>query len=337
MRYRKLDVTVMGAGVVGLWQACELAYRGHSVRLIERTVTPFTNAASQYAGAMLAPYCERDGAEAIVEELGLLGLAHWKRVCPHVVGNGALVMAQPRDLSEFERFAARTHQHRRLDSAGIAALEPDLGHRYAEGLYFAAEAHIEPARALAFLLQRARRLGVDMNFGVASLDDDGIVIDCRGIAARNELRSLRPVRGERAIVQTNELDFQRPLRLLHPRQPLYVVPWGAGMYMLGATILETDDEGPVTLRSSLDLLGLAYALHPAFGRARVVSLDAGVRPAFNGNVPKIVISGRRILVNGLFRHGFLFAPVLAHMVADHLEQRKVDDRIFVDGLPAAEM
>ena len=47
-------ITVLGAGIVGLWQAYTLLYRGHSVRLVERTATPFSNAASQLAGAMLA-------------------------------------------------------------------------------------------------------------------------------------------------------------------------------------------------------------------------------------------------------------------------------------------
>lgn len=84
-------------------------------------------------------------------------------------------------------------------------------------------------------------------------------------------------------------------------------------------MIETDDSGPATLRSTLDLLGLAYALHPAFGEARVVSLDVGLRPAFPDNLPRIVVDGRTIHVNGLFRHGFLLAPVLAEIVADYLE------------------
>ena len=72
---------------------------------------------------------------------------------------------------------------------------------------------------------------------------------------------------------------------------------------------------PVTVRSALELLGSAYALHPAFGEAQIVELGAGVRPAFADNVPKIVVRGRTIHVNGLYRHGFLLAPVLAELVA----------------------
>jgi glycine oxidase len=330
---RARHITVVGAGVTGLWQACELAYRGHCVKLIERSPTPFSNAASQYAGAMLAPYCEREGADAIVQDLGLEGLERWKRLCPAVVGNGTLVVALPRDRSELTCFAARAEGHRLIDTAELMQLEPDVAARFSRGLYFPAEAHVEPASALAFLFERARRLGVRVHFGSAAAPASDLIVDCRGLAARNELASLRGVRGERAVVRTGEVNISRTIRLLHPRLSLYVVPWGRGTYMLGATVMETDDAGPVTLRSTIDLLGLAFALHPAFGEARVLSLDTGIRPAFPDNLPRIIVGDGRILVNGLYRHGFLLAPVLARMVADHLEEKRIDSRLFAEGAP----
>lgn len=331
---KRLTITVLGAGITGLWQAFELAYRGHAVRLIEQTVAPFSNAASQFAGAMLAPYCEREGAESIIQELGLRGLDIWKRTCPAVMCNGTLVVAQPRDRSELSRFASRTEGHRRVDAAQLAALEPDLGGRFAEGLLYSCEAHLEPGSAMAFLLERVRRLGADVSFGrTATGAASDYTVDCRGIAARKDLETLRGVRGERVVVQTREINLHRTVRLLHPRFPLYVVPWGAGTYVLGATVIETEDAGPVTIRSALDLLGAAYTLHPAFGEARIVGLDAGVRPAFPDNVPRIDVRGRRISVNGLYRHGFLLAPVLAEMVADYLERGTTPSRLFVDGRP----
>lgn len=332
MSAARLNVTVVGAGIVGLWQAGELAYRGHAVDLVERSATPFSNAASQYAGAMLAPYCERDGADPLIQELGLLGLDRWQRLFPAVVANGTLVVALPRDHRELMRFAQRTQGHRRIDESELADLEPDLAGRFGQGLHFASEAHLEPAGALAFLLERARRLGVRVHLGTpAALAHADCIVDCRGLAARQDLVSLRGVRGERLVVQSMDVNLSRTVRLLHPRCPVYVVPWGAGTYMLGATVEESEDAGPVTVRSTLDLLGLAYALHPAFGDARVVSLDAGIRPAFPDNIPKIVVRDRHIFVNGLYRHGFLLAPVLAEMVADFLEQRLHDRRLLVEG------
>jgi glycine oxidase len=123
--------------------------------------------------------------------------------------------------------------------------------------------------------------------------------------------------------------LQRPVRLLHPRHPLYVVPWGEGLFMVGASVIESEEAGAVSVRSALELLGSAYALHPAFGEAEIVDIGAGVRPAFADNVPKIVVRGRTFHVNGLYRHGFLMAPALAELVAEYLEGGAIDERVFV--------
>ena len=130
-------------------------------------------------------------------------------------------------------------------------------------------------------------------------------------------------------LRTREIDFKRPVRLLHPRHPLYVVPWGDGLFMLGATVIESEDSGPITVRSALELLGIAYALHPAFARSPDRRAGSGVRPAFADNVPKIVVRGSTIHVNGLYRHGFLLAPPLAELVADYLERGAIDNRVFM--------
>jgi len=133
-----------------------------------------------------------------------------------------------------------------------------------------------------------------------------------------------------ALIETSEIALHRPVRLLHPRFPLYVAPWGGDTYMIGATVLESDDRGPVSLRSALELLGMAYALHPAFGEARVLSMSADVRPAFSDNVPRIIVRGGRIHVNGMYRHGYLTAPALAELTAEYLEGRRLNSEIIVE-------
>jgi glycine oxidase len=328
---KKLSISVVGAGITGLWQAFTLAFRGHTVHLVERTASLFSSAASQYAGAMLAPFCEREAAPPIVQELGLRALAIWRSTCPGIVNNGTLVVAHPRDRGELMRFARLTEQYRRVDAEELTRLEPDLGGRFSEGLFFQEEAHIDPAMASGFLLRTIRRLGAKVTFGHDwNGDEADYVIDCRGMAANRNLASLRGVRGERLIVQTPEVRFCRPVRLLHPRFPLYIVPWEMGTYMIGATLIESEDNGPMTLRSALDLLVMACTLHPAFGEARITALDAGVRPAFPDNVPKIVVRGRHILVNGLYRHGFLLAPALAELVADYLSGEAAPSPLIVE-------
>jgi glycine oxidase len=320
-----LPISVVGAGITGLWQALTLARRGHRVRLIEVSPEPFADAASRLAGAMLAPYCEAEAAEPVVRELGLESLAIWRQAYPGIVERGTLVVAGARDRAELMRFARMTDGFDRLDAVGVDQLEPGLDGRFAAGLYYRDEAHLEPAPALSFLLDAVRAAGAEVVLGQRWSGERAgadYVIDCRGLAARHELPRLRGVRGERVVVRTGEVRLGRSIRLLHPRQPLYVVPWHDDLFMIGATVIESEDRGPVTLRSALELLGAAYALHPAFGEAEIADIGAGVRPAFPDNVPRIIVRGKTIHVNGLYRHGFLMAPALAVLVADFLADGK---------------
>jgi glycine oxidase len=315
------SITVRGAGVLGLWQALTLARAGHRVRLVEASAEPFARSASLYAAAMLAPDREADPALPLLREFGRAGLAQWQAVYPGLVSAGALVVAGARDRPEFERFARITRNYDTIDAAALKALEPDLEGRFAAALHFPEEAHMAPAAALAFLLAEVQRAGGVVAFGAGDTEAGGdMIVDCRGLAARDSLPDLRGVRGERIVVRTREIALSRPVQLLHPRIPLYIVPWGDGLYMIGATVLETEDAGPVTVRSALELLSGAYAVHPAFAEAEILDLGAGVRPSFPDNLPRVVVrdGGRRIFVNGSYRHGYLLAPVLAGAVADYI-------------------
>jgi glycine oxidase len=316
------SITVVGAGILGLWQALTLARAGYRVRLQEASQEPFTHAASLYAAVMLAPEREAETAPTLLRTLGCEGVALWRALYPDLVTAGSLVVAAARDRADLEHFARRTQGHESLDAKAVQSLEPDLEGRFALGLYFPGEAHMPAPAALSFMLDEVRRAGVEVRFGVSDATEAcDVLVDCRGLGARDELADLRGVRGERLIVRSREIALKRPVQLLHPRHPLYVVPWGEGVHMIGATVLETEDDGPVTVRSALELLGAAYALHPAFGEAEILDFGAGVRPAFPDNMPRAIVreGGRRILVNGAYRHGFLLAPVLAKAVAGYLE------------------
>jgi glycine oxidase len=323
-------IAIRGAGIVGLWQALTLARRGHRVTLCERSPVPFMHGCSLYAGAMLAPNCEKESAEIIVRELGRRGLALWRDIYPGTVANGTLVVALHRDRAELDRFARMTDGHRRLPPTELATSEPSLVDRFAGALYYAQEGHLSPEPALHFLLEQAQAAGAEVRLGEGGVPADAnLIIDCRGLAAKDRLPDLRGVRGERIVVKSREVNLSRPVRLLHPRFPLYVVPWGKGVYMIGATVIESEEAGPITLRSALDLLSAAYALDPAFAEAEIVLQGAGARPAFPDNRPRIMVAQRYIYVNGLYRHGFLLAPVMAELVADHIETGATDPEVFV--------
>ena len=325
------SIAVRGAGVVGLWQALMLARKGHAVTLYERSQQAFADCCSLYAGAMLAPRCEEESAETIVRELGRRGIDLWRETYPGTVANGTLVVALHRDRAELDRFARMTGGHRRLSQAELRQLEPGLADRVAGALFFAEEAHLAPQAALRFLLDAVIAEGAVLRLGDGEAPQGAdIVIDSRGLAAKDDLPTLRGVRGERIVVRSREVHLTRPVRLLHPRFPIYVVPWGNGLYMIGATVIESEETGPITLRSTLDLLSAVYALDPAFAEAEIVQQGAGARPAFPDNRPRIIPKNGYIYVNGLYRHGFLLAPALAELVAAYLETGTRHPEVFLE-------
>jgi glycine oxidase len=322
-------VSIIGAGIAGAWHALLLAQAGRVVTVHERSDAAMTQSTSHWAGGMLAPWCEAEASEPVISRLGIRSLELWRQHFPQTPFNGSLVLAHARDRADFERFAKLTTNHRRLDAQGLSELEPSLEGRFREGLFYPDEGHVEPRRVLPQLHAAIAKAGgrIEFNSGAEADDLDGLVIDCRGLFARDTQTELRGVKGEMIVVETDEVELARPVRLIHPRFPLYVIPRGDGRFMLGATSIESEDSG-VSVRSALELLGAAYAVHPAFAEARIVEFGSGLRPAFPDNLPRISIDQERISVNGLYRHGFLLAPALAELTLGFIERGVIDNEVM---------
>ncbi|WP_118133595.1 glycine oxidase ThiO [Oceanicella sp. SM1341] len=324
--------TILGAGVAGLTVASEIVARGGRVEIIDRAGPPGPHGCSWWAGGMLAPWCEAESAEEPVLRLGQEAIGWWERHAGGVTRAGTLVLALSRDGGELERFARRTSGHERLDAPGIAALEPDLSGRFRRALFYPGEGHLAPRAALDALRARLEAAGVEIRRGTAP-DPATTLIDCRGLAARDALPDLRGVKGEMLVLRCPDVSLSRPVRLLHPRIPLYIVPRGDGVYMLGATSIESAERGRITARSMLELLSAAYALHPAFGEAEILEIGVDARPAFPDNLPRLRRRGDTLFVNGLYRHGFLLSPAMARMAADHLFHTETRPEMMDEDLP----
>ena len=315
-----MRVSIIGAGVAGLTCALELAERGVAVEVLERSAQLGASACSWFAGGMLAPWCELESGDPLIARLGAQSIPWWRERFAGTVVNGTLVVAHGRDAPDLMQFAARTAHFERLAREDIARLEPDLAGRFAQGLYFPDEGHLDPRAALTALAARLEELGVAIRYGVDAwvASPAGPVIDCTGLAARGQLSGLRGVKGDMLLLRLREVSLSRPVRLLHPRMPVYVVPRPEGLFMVGATMIESDQDTRISARSMLELLSAAYALHPAFGEAQLVEIGTGVRAAFADNLPRLRRHGETLYVNGLYRHGFLIAPALARRAADVL-------------------
>jgi glycine oxidase len=244
---------------------------------------------------------------------------------------GTLVLWHRQDAAEAMRLArvlARTGVQvpelaamQALDGLGIAALEPSLGQRFAQGLFLPGEGQLDNRALLSALLVtlqtspdvklhwQSPRAPEDFSPGAPGQPD--WVIDCRGLGAKPQWNALRGVRGEVIRVHAPEVALQRPTRLVHPRYPLYIAPKPGGVFVIGATEIESDDMSPASVRSTLELLSAAYAVHSGFAEARILEIATQCRPALPDNLPAIRQSHPRVLqINGLYRHGFMIAPAV---------------------------
>ncbi len=323
------SVHVIGSGISGLTCAHALQTAGCAVTLTTASNGPDEQCCSWWAGGMLAPFCEQETAEPLIGKLGFESMAFWQQLSSiselHYHANGTLVVAPARDQVMLRSFERLTKQSRRIDRTQLIELEPDLNH-FTSGLFYKDEAHIEPRLAVKVLWRLLADLGVSLNTQQCLSNDEikemagqyDWQIDCRGLAASDSLDDLRGVKGEMLHIHSTEVELNRPIRLLHPRYPLYIVPRPDHQFMVGATMIEANHGRKPTVRSILELLSAAYAVHPAFGEAEIVEIGVDVRPAFNDNLPRIRRYGNRVYVNGLYRHGYLGAPALARRVADLL-------------------
>ena len=335
------DAAIIGGGLLGRLLAWRLAESGVSVILHEAASRAGEQSAAYVAAAMLAPSAEAVAATPLVTRLGYQSLPLWKDYLtrwPQKVffqQQGSLMVWHGQDAAlaeSFRRHVQQAHPQQQVwqewQAADIAAHEPQLAGRFRRGLLLPQEGQLDNRQTLLALAEAAEAAGAQCCFGHSVTPDEaraqaGIVIDCRGVAAKNDWNSapgsrLRGVRGEVARVYAPEVRLTRPVRLLHPRYPLYICPKEAQVFVIGATQLESEDGGPVSVRGVLELFSALYAVCPAFGEARVLETASGLRPTLNHENPEIRWQPERRLLslNGLFRHGFMIAPAVAEAALD---------------------
>lgn len=316
---KKLSIAIAGAGVMGLSVA-------HALRQLNVTVFDAgrENSASAMAGGMLAPWSEIEHLPENFLDAAVEGIALWEKILPALSEkvefqrNGSLIVAHKDDEYILNRLAAKLPQQKIINAEKIAALEPSLS-RFTSGLYLKDEAHVNPQQVLSALAASVAHIHENADIEALRKKFD-YVIDCRGFAAAKDDKELRGVKGEIAIVRNGDFSLSRPVRLMHPRYPLYIVPRPDNVFMIGATLIEGADNA-ITVKSALELLSAAFSLHPSFAESEILDIRAGIRPAYPDNLPRITVENNVIRCNGLFRHGFLLAPVMAACVADLVDER----------------
>jgi glycine oxidase len=332
---------VLGAGLMGRLLACELARQGYSVSLFDAQGPDAQGAAAQVAAAMLAPLAESAVTEKSVVLMGQYALTRWPAILDALTKpvffqqSGTLIVWHRQDAAEASRFARQLESTQQkipalpraqsVDAQQISALEPALGTSFAQGYFLPEEGQLDNRELLVALLSDLERLSVDAYWRSPKElrdfhDHAGWVFDCRGLGGRTDWPRLRGVRGEVIRVHAPEVALNRPVRLIHPRYPLYIAPKPDHMFVIGATEIESQDMSPVSVRSAMELLSAAYAVHSGFAEARIVEMSAHCRPALPDNLPAIrMLGNRRVQINGLYRHGFLIAPAMLDAVMELIE------------------
>jgi len=330
-----LSIGIVGAGIVGRLLALKARARGWRVTVFEKGGEDGVTACSSVSPAMLAPFCELDVAEKTISDLGVQSLQLWPKILREFnlpvffQQTGSLVVAPPQDSGELDHFArtiktrAARDVFQNMKHDELKSLEPDLDARFQAGLFFPSEGQIDSRGALAALSIAARARGVTYYFDqtVAAIRPHeidcahetrrfDIVFDCRGYGAAADVKNLRAVRGEVIRIHAPDVNLNRPVRLLHPRWPLYIVPRPNNYFIIGATTIESEDRSPIALRSTLELLSAAFTVSAGFSEARILETSVGLRPAFPDNEPRIMHQPGLIRINGMYRHGFLLSPVI---------------------------
>lgn len=135
------------------------------------------------------------------------------------------------------------------------------------------------------------------------------VFDVRGVGARPDV-PVRGVRGEVVWLHAPGVNLTRPVRLLHPRHRVYIVPRPDDVVLVGASEIESEDRSPVSLRSAVELMAAAHSVIPALAEARILRLDVNLRPALPDHRPLVHVAPGLVRINGLYRHGWLLGPSL---------------------------
>ncbi|MDA8520780.1 FAD-dependent oxidoreductase [Acidovorax sp. NCPPB 4044] len=340
------SIAILGAGLMGRLLAVELARQGHAVDLYEAQGPDAQGAAARIAAAMLAPLAESAITEPGVVRMGHHALTRWPQLLAGLAWpvffqqEGTLILWHRQDAAEAARLRSVLERTARtvpelpalqvLDAEGIDATEPAAARRFHQGLYLPGEGQLDNRQLLDSLAHTLGSLGVRAHWHSPRAPEDFMpgeaghpdwVLDCRGLGARTEWPALRGVRGEVVRLHAPGVTLRRPTRLVHPRYPIYIAPKEDHVFVIGATEIESDDLSPASVRSTLELLSAAYAVHPGFAEARILEIATQCRPTLPDNLPAIRRLAPRVLqVNGLYRHGFMISPAILDVVMELLNE-----------------
>lgn len=339
------DIAIIGSGLMGRLLALYVKRLGASVCLYDQGDKKGSTSAARAAAGLLTPLSESLIADRQIVDMGFKSLHLWSDILASLQAytflqrQGTLVVAHQQDKNELQHFEQHLIKHyanfnwQKLTRDQLQALEPSLAKRFSQALFLPEEGQIGNRKLMSALSHQLILEGVNWqlatkvtqlkpySFVVDNAQKQAdLVIDCRGTGAIGELSGLRAVRGELFQLFAPDVNITRPVRLMHPRYQLYIAPKPNKHFVVGATEIEANDTTEMTVRSALELLSAAYSVDSAFAEARILEQVTACRPALMNNHPAIFKQAGLLQINGLYRHGFLIAPVVLAQALQAIKQ-----------------
>jgi glycine oxidase len=345
------EAIVVGAGIVGVAAAGELARRGARVTLIDAR-DPGAGATRASAG-MLAPFTEATPGSVLsalcAEALGVYddAVARARRdggVDFEYARTGTVEVAL--DEATAAHFRATADE---LSTRGIEAAfrdrsvtrerEPAVTHAAIASLAIAPHGFVAVTGFTDALAAAARRYGVDLVSGaavsrIARRERLLEVSTSRGVFTAPDVVLAAGCWSGRIAIDHQAPPAVRPIRgqlleLMAPHAGLtrivwgprcYLVPWRNGAVLVGATVEDVGFDERTTVEGIRLLMDAATELVPGLADASFSAARVGLRPASPDGLPIIGPSDLPGLVfaTGHYRNGVLLAPLTAAILADLL-------------------
>lgn len=338
-----MRIGIAGAGLAGRLCAFFLSQKGHEVTVFDKATSPTDPVAAGFTAAgMLSHVAELESGDENIYHLGVRSLTLWKEIVPQLQEpvelhyNGSLLLAHRGDEGAAARLvsllalkAPADQQPEQLNIEQLRLAEPSIN-GVAHAWSLKNEGHIHTRQAMSALYASCPDTHWHWQTSVIKLTPYTIhtkegesifdwVIDTRGLGAREvrfpnthtlSCQNVRGVRGEVIWLQAPEVNLSRPIRLLHPRYRVYIVPRKPDIIFIGASEIESEDNSPISVRTTVELLTAAHSVLPELAEARIIHTETNLRPALLDNFPRIESEAGLTRINGLFRHGWLIAPAM---------------------------
>ncbi|MDQ3263353.1 MAG: FAD-binding oxidoreductase [Myxococcota bacterium] len=337
------DVVILGAGVVGLSTAWQLARRGAKVLVLDQA-NPGGQGSRAAAGVGIPSLRLLDddpmvqltsaGGKVLVEDLAALGLARRPTETLRPVVN-----AKVRGLLEAAARRAPELVGRWLPSQEVAELEPALAGGQFEGAFLCEHGGMVDIEAyIGGLLAAASRAGAQVKLGQQVVEvreeDQGVVVRCATATWRcdrlvvaagawaGQLAGLtplpvRPLRGQMLRIFHPEVSLSRIVS-----GPSYLAPWRGGEIVVGATEEDAGFAPYSTPEGLLHLTAVVARLAPRLREARFVQTWAGLRAATPNGRPMIgryPATRRVFLGSGHGGQGILCGGLTGRLLVDLLD------------------